>query len=238
MNTLLENDHNLLLDPSGPVSPQIRHILRNQIVSNKLTPGTKISEPELARTFQVSRQPVREAFITLVNEGLLEIRPQRGTLVKRIDYEAVLDGRFIREAVEADIVRRLANDNHPSLVSSLHEQIRLQKQSVKANPHLFMELDERFHDMLANAAGYRKVWTYLDNIKAQMDRVRNISDYEFSVERLIDQHSEIVDCIAKKRPEEAEKAMRQHLQEILKSLPKVQELYPDYFENSRAIRPE
>src|SRR5690554_5571253 len=70
-------------------------------------PGTRISETELAAAYEVSRQPVREAFIKLAEEGLLAVRPQRGTFILRISIPAVLTARFIREAVEADIVRHV-----------------------------------------------------------------------------------------------------------------------------------
>ncbi len=98
------------LDPLQAVSPQLRLRLRSRIIRNDLKPMTRLSEPELATEYGVSRQPVREAFITLANEGLLEIRPQRGTRVKLIDFETVLDGRFVREAVEADIVKKIAKN--------------------------------------------------------------------------------------------------------------------------------
>jgi DNA-binding GntR family transcriptional regulator len=52
---------------------------------------------------------------------------------------------------------------------------------------------------------------------------------------LIDQHEKIVDFIEQMAVSRAEDAMRSHLREILNSLPRVQELYPDYFENSRDI---
>lgn len=83
-------------DPLKPVSAQLRKIIWHRIIVNDLRPNSKISEPELAKAYNVSRQPVREAFITLVNEGLLEIRPQRATIVKMIDFDAVLDARFVR----------------------------------------------------------------------------------------------------------------------------------------------
>lgn len=226
------------LDQLKAVSPQLRIVLRRRIIQNDLPPGSRISEPEVAKQYNVSRQPVREAFITLVNEGLLEIRPQRGTFVKYIDYEAVLGGRFVREAVEADIVKKLAVSQSAELSLELHSQIDLQLSVADSDPEQFIKLDEQFHQTLAKAAGMRKAWDFLEAIKSQMDRVRFITFENFPVARLIEQHQQIVKAIEKNDPALAEDATRVHLREILKSLPKVLQLYPDYFENSGAGVPE
>lgn len=223
------------LDQRKAVSPQLRIVLRSRIIRNDLKPMSRLSEPELARHYGVSRQPVREAFITLVDEGLLEIRPQRGTFVKKIDFEAVLNGRFVREAVEADIVRKLAAAPGAGLVAQLRQQIRDQKRVANGSPAQFIELDEQFHMTLARAAQLGKAWGFLEAIKSQMDRVRFITFEQFPIATLIKQHERIVDLIEQRDIAAAEEATRHHLREILKSLPKVQQLYPEYFENSRAI---
>ena len=238
MSLILCNLEDWKLDQMAAVSPQLRLILRSRIIRNDLKPAEKISEPAQAKKYNVSRQPVREAFITLVNEGLLEIRPQRGTIVKRINYEAVLNGRFVREAVEADIVKSLANRPNEALVAELRAQIETQKSLSKDVPERFIELDEKFHRTLADGGSLPRVWDYLDVIKTQMDRVRFLTFEEFPIEKLIAQHTLIVDFIEQQNSEGAEGAMRQHLREILQSLPKVQEMYPDYFENSREPIPE
>jgi len=229
---------NWTLDHRKAVSPQLRIILRSRIIRNDLGPLSRLSEPELAKEYGVSRQPVREAFITLMNEGLVEVRPQRGTYVRKIDYDAVLNARFVREAVEADIVRKLASEDHVDLVKKLRDQLTLQKGAAKDTPETFMELDEQFHMTLAQGAGFAKSWNFLEGIKSQMDRVRFITFEEFPISKLIDQHERIVDFIEQKTVSAAEDAMRGHLREILNSLPRVQELYPDYFENSRAVSRE
>jgi DNA-binding GntR family transcriptional regulator len=214
------------------VSPQLRKIIRSRIIVNDLKPNTKLSEPEMAKEYNVSRQPVREAFITLVNEGLLEIRPQRGTFVKKIDYEAVLDARFVREAVEADIVSLLAAQHDRNLIVELRSQLKEQRRVARHAPFDFMKLDEKFHRTLAKAAKKGKAWRILDDIKSQMDRVRYLSNEKFPVGKLIKQHKQIIDYIEIADANNATLSMRSHLREILADLPKVQRLYPEYFEGS------
>ena len=90
-------------DPDLPAAAQMHALLRRRIVTGDLRPGMRLSEQDIADQYDLSRQPVREAFIRLAAEGLLEVRPQRGTFVTRINMDWVLDTRFIREATEADI---------------------------------------------------------------------------------------------------------------------------------------
>lgn len=233
MALILEDLDLWKLDSLVAVNRQLRLLLRSRIIRNDLKPDDKISEPGLARQYGVSRQPVREAFITLAHEGLVEILPQRGTVVCRIDYEAVLDCRFIREAFEADVMGKLTSKPNDQLVANLRKQIRAQKRIGRRKPGHFMELDEKFHRTLADAAGLRRAWDFIDSTKAQMDRVRFLSSEEFPITRLIDQHTQIVDCIEQQDSAGAEEAIRNHLREILQSLPKIHALYPDHFDHFR-----
>ena len=52
-----------VLDPMAPITPQVTRILRERIIQNDLEPGDRVSESEIAQFYEVSRQPVREAFI-------------------------------------------------------------------------------------------------------------------------------------------------------------------------------
>lgn len=217
------------------VSPQLRQILRSRIIRNDLKPASSVSETGLAKSYNVSRQPVREALITLLDEGLVEIRPQRGTFVKRIDLESMLNGRFVREAVEADIIRIIAKNPEKSLVAELRKQLTAQRQCKSGSAVHFVELDEKFHRTLANAAGMHKVWDFLQAIKSQMDRIRFLSAEEFPTHELIVQHQLIVDCIDEAAPGRAQTAMRDHLRKILLVLPHVLERYPDHFDHVEAL---
>ena len=111
------------LDPSGPITPQIYAHLRDAIIRNTFAPGDRISESEIARSWTVSRQPVREAFIKLQEIGLVEILPQRGTFVVKISARDVENARFIREAVEVAIARKACELASESDVAQLQRLI-------------------------------------------------------------------------------------------------------------------
>ncbi|MAW86016.1 MAG: GntR family transcriptional regulator [Phyllobacteriaceae bacterium] len=222
-----------LLDTGAAVGPQVYRLVRERIIRGDLEPGTRISESEIAGGYDVSRQPVREAFIKLAEEGLLEIRPQRGTFVRKIAIPSVMDARFVREAIEADIVRLLAQLAVPGLEEELRGLLAAQARAAAAGEWLrFVELDERFHRVLASGAGKTYAWNVVESVKAQMDRVRHLSAQRFPMDKLIEQHTAIVDGIAGHNPVAAERAMRAHLREILNDLPAIAGSRPEFFEDA------
>ena len=225
------------INAQDAIAPQVVRALRDTIIRAHLAPGSAISEADIARRFGVSRQPVREAFIKLQEMGLLEIRPQRATLVNRISVRDVMNARFVREAVEVAVVREAALQRPPGLVEMLRGQIEEQARAAETEDGpAFLRLDEQFHRSLADGIGRDFAWTVLEGIKAQMDRVRFLSVAGATpLQDLVRQHAAVVDGIAAGKPDQAERAMRTHLREILASLPRIAAAYPDYFEADESM---
>src|SRR5215469_671468 len=217
------------LELTEPVRPQIHLGLRQRIIRGDIAPGAALSEAEIARRFSISRQPVREAFIKLAEEGLLEVRPQRGTFVRKISKTEVMDARFVREAIEANITRELAAKSDPGLVARLRKLLVAQKAVPAGELNDFMRLDEEFHWTLAESAGRLYGWKVIEDVKLQMDRVRYLSLRSFPQAKLIRQHAGIVDAIEKASPNEAERRMREHLRLIMDDLPSIEAQHPDFF---------
>jgi len=217
------------LELTSPARPQIYVGVRERIIRGEIPPGTALSEAEIARRFSISRQPVREAFIKLAEEGLLEVRPQRGTFVRKINKTSVMDARFVREAIEANIVREVAAKGDVGLVARLRKQLVAQQAVPAGELYDFMRLDEEFHWSLADAAGRLYGWKVIEDVKLQMDRVRYLSLRSFPQSKLVRQHAAIVDAIEKGSPDEAERKMREHLQLIMDDLPSIEAQHPDFF---------
>lgn len=226
------------LDPASAISPQVYTLLRNAIIQNKFAPGDRISESEIARACAVSRQPVREAFIKLSGEGLLAILPQRGTIITKISYTDVLDARFLREAIEADVVAILTSAPDPAVIRELRAQLRAQRDVDATDPKAFIGMDEQFHRTLAEAAGKRGTWKQIEGLKSQMDRVRFLSLVHFPVQKLIAQHETLVDRIEAGNLDSANVAIRRHLREVLVDLPQIRAANPDFFDQPDAELPE
>jgi DNA-binding GntR family transcriptional regulator len=234
MSTVFEltelTDDTLRIRPST-VGNRAFDTLRQAIVQLRLRPGNLLSEAEVARQLGISRQPVREAFIKLAEVGLVEVKPQRGTFVVMISIREVQNVRFIREAIEVAVVRKAALEATPDGIASLEQIIGQQWAASRASDHVgFLRLDEAFHQALARSADCDHAWRVLENLKAQMDRVRYLSMPEATpMATLIGQHAAIVEGIARHSPDQAEAAMRAHLSEILMSLPRLAAAHPELF---------
>lgn len=213
----------------GAIAPQLYERLRDRIVKAELRPGEAISETEIARAYAVSRQPVREAFIKLAEAGLVQIRPQRGTMITRISTASVMEARFVREAIEADVAKMVAETADEAMARELLSQVEGQKRVAESDIHSFMKLDEQFHRTLADMAGKPYAWRVVEDVKAQMDRVRYLCVEEVHVRLLIAQHEAIARAISQHDVAGAEEAMRTHLREILRSLPAVARAHPELF---------
>jgi DNA-binding GntR family transcriptional regulator len=226
-----------LLDLSGspePIARRISKALRQAIVTMRLRPGEMLSEQEVARNFGVSRQPVREAFIKLGEAGLVRVLPQRGTLVVKISVAAVEDARFVREAIECALMRRAvtAIGVDASSLAPLRRSIGPQEEAAASlDAERFFQLDEDFHRSLAALAGRPSAWRIVEEVKAQMDRVRFLDMSEAQpMAVVIRQHRAILDALGRGDPDAAERAMRAHLSQIDKTLPILARRYPDLFE--------
>ena len=215
------------LNPTQPVNQQIYRILRRDIVHCLIPPGTPLSEKEVSLRFDVSRQPVREAFIKLAENGLIQIRPQRGSYVNKISLSQVRNGCFVRQAIECAVARRAAtmitDAQSYQLEQNLHQQrIAIDRQQLND----FFLLDDEFHQLLSNIADCQLAWDTIENIKA----VRYMSlDHVSSPEMLLKQHHEIFAGLEKRDADAVEKAMTLHLQEIGESVLLIRQENSDWF---------
>lgn len=223
---------------SDSVRQRLFQVLRQSIIQMVLAPGQALSEKEIADTFSVSRQPVREAFIRLSEAGLVEVKPQRGTYVVKISQRAVLEARFVREAVEVSVVKLAAAKGLDSdVLIDLHDLLARQRRCIEPNDNdRFYRLDEAFHRTLSLGVKQYAAWKVIEEVRAQLDRVRYLSvPYTTPLERLVDQHASIVAAIEARDVSKAEQAMSLHLREILISMPDLVSRFPAMFEGKAVL---
>ncbi|WFE76516.1 GntR family transcriptional regulator [Roseinatronobacter sp. S2] len=216
------------LNSGQPLGAQLLAILRARIIRGDLPPGSRLSEAGIASELQISRQPIREAFIKLAEEGLLEIRPQRGTVVPKISLRMVDDARFVREAIEADVVKIAAQEFDAARIATLDRLLLEQSQTDSVEG--FIALDDQFHRHLSEGVGRSHAWHVIEALKAQLDRVRYLSVQQFPKDTLVEQHASIVEAIRTHDPAQAEAAMRAHLSGMISDLPKIAAERAEFFE--------
>lgn len=204
------------LDPivRPSVADQVFQELRKQIVWLTLVPGARLSEVEVAKALGTSRQPVRDAFYRLSQLGFLEIRPQRATRVSLISSEAVLQARFVRTALEVEIVRAACEKLDEAWTGQLLSNLEKQEVALEADDRkTFHRLDDEFHETLCLISDHAFAWQIIQESKAHLDRVRLLS-LSFNQRRTLDEHRDLFEALKDGAVERAEKLMRNHLSRL------------------------
>lgn len=198
-----------------------------------LMPNAKISEAEIAAEFGVSRQPVRDAFSRLGNIGFVTVRPQKATVVRPFSLSTIRDARFVRLSVELNLVRTLAASADPekaakAFADNLDAQRNLPADDSKS---AFYDLDDEFHRILCNTAGYPNAHDTIAEMKIQVDRLCKLS-IGSGTERaaLVEDHHRIVEKIAAGDVAGAETAMRTHLARLDRAIEEVRGTHSDFFD--------
>src|SRR5246127_2635694 len=128
---------------------ELRLQLADEIVRGSLRPGAPLDETDIARRFNVSRTPVREALRQLVASGLVEARAHRGAVVAQPSIERLKSMFEAMGEVEA-LCAGLAAERMPAAerhgLEAIHEELRVL--SYTGNPERFHEVNERFHNAI------------------------------------------------------------------------------------------
>lgn len=191
--------------------------LRRRVLSGELAPGTVVVEPRLAEEFRVSKTPVRESLRQLTSEGLLQVLPKKGYLVRGVsltDVYETLDMRMLLEPFAAAAATRLATGQ---LVSGLREQLDEQEHLAATDPIGSMHCAQRFHQMLAESSGNSRVAAALEKCFADTARAHYVlpgMQRYMSTSQEVAEHRQILAALAAGNGEQAQQAMVDHLKSI------------------------
>ena len=217
------------VDRRLPMVPQIYAALREAIVLVVIRPGQAISETEMAASFAVSRTPIREALIRLADEGLVDIYPQAGTFVSRIDLRAVREAQFVREALEtAAAVEAAAASVDQGTFDLILEA---QERAIRAGDFpKFFESDEALHRTVFELAGHGSTWRLVQSAKSHLDRVRQLErPGEATLLEMLRQHRAIASAVCAGDRAAVAAAVHEHATVILRSAPATAANHPELF---------
>jgi DNA-binding GntR family transcriptional regulator len=199
---VIEDDENAILrltvafDRRRPVSDQVYEALRKAIVTLRLPPGASISENRICRQIGVSRTPVRAAIIRLVEDGLIEVFPQKGSFVAPIKVGSVRVNHFIRKALELAVLARAAADWNAAPSARSRRILAGQAAALEAgDTEAFLEFDEAFHRAFCDAAGLEGAWATIHIAKARVDRVHRLASSQGRLPLVISEHQAILDAL-------------------------------------------
>ena len=206
--------------------------LHREITSLELLPGTKLSEAEIARRFGVSRQPVREAFGRLGNLELLLVRPQKATVVRGFSLQRVAHVRFVRLAVELEVVRQACTVWDDRCDTALQENIEQQQLSLTHAQHdQFHALDEEFHKLICTLGGCPLALDVISECRQKIERLCSLSlARQSEADTLLDDHHQLAAALRNHSAQQAEPVVRLHLSRLDKTIEEIHLQHPDYFE--------
>jgi len=180
--------------------------LHTDIVSLKLLPGARLSEVDVAKQFDVSRQPVREAFIRL--------------------HE-----RFIRTCVEVECFKVACERDTSSLHKAFEKNLEQQLIAIEANRTArFHKLDYKFHELVCKAADSEFAFETILAAKSKLDRLCLLSlTRSHEMVQIQKDHANLYNCIRNSKAQEAETLIRSHLSRVINLLDTVRQSHPESF---------
>ncbi|WP_394251146.1 GntR family transcriptional regulator [Vibrio profundi] len=203
-------------DKENTKSENLTEYLIEAIVEGKIAPGSKISEPELAKRFEVSRGPLREAIMRVEGLGLIERIPHVGARVITFSPERLIELYAVREALEgmaARLAARHISDEELIALEGLLSTHSNHIEEVEGSSYFHQHGDFDFHYRIIKASRNSQLITLLCNELYHLLRM-----YRYQVprsssrpEQALDEHKYILQAIKNRDEELAEMLMRRHI---------------------------
>jgi DNA-binding GntR family transcriptional regulator len=193
---------------------QAYSVIKKNILNHKLALGTRLTSRSLAKLTGVSIIPVLHALQRLDSEGLVETVPGWGSRVITLDKETIRDKYYLREAIECQVARILAEHISAEQSEELIEFTRDLDEFGSTHPvdDRYWKNDYGFHLMLAKFAGSKSLLREIQkiNLFRFLQRAREwvlVKKQAFPK----DHHMSVVDAILSRDPDRAENVMRNHI---------------------------
>lgn len=199
------------------LADQVRDVLKRRILMAELGRGDRVDVEKLANELDVSPSPVKEALRQLALEGLVEIKPRSGTMIRTFDRRDVIDIYACRRMIEPHAAATVAaagpitDGLRDALVATLDTLRDASEGENFTRPFEVSEADAAFHRAIIEAAGNR----VLAELHAMLiDRALVVRSYASSGSRApetIAEHREILDALVRGDPDGAAAASVRHL---------------------------
>lgn len=217
--------------PGDSVRDYVYRFLKHNIINTHLEPGTMICEKEITDRLGVSRTPLREACMKLSGEDLVDIIPQKGTYVSFIDPGLIDECLFMRESLEVAAARLACQCLSAENLLKLRTNLQMQAFYIaEEDDDRWFELDREMHRLIFEGCGKEKVWQYVHQMNARIDRIRVLS---FSANRdgalVVEQHRGIIEAIEAGDADRVTMLMKRHVGKILPDTLGVYAKFPQYF---------
>ena len=190
--------------------------LKSAIVDLRLAPGDPLREATLADQLGVSKTPIREALTRLEQEGLVETTSFKGAVVTGYSRQDLLEIYELRELLENAAARTaaesMADADRDRLDRICRESRKLKKNHDAAG---LAALISAFDDVLFEQVRNSRIRALIENLRAHLTRIGHLTaEIPGRIEASVDEHEKIVQAIAARDPEQAERQMREHIRSV------------------------
>lgn len=186
--------------------------IRDAIISGTLKAGSRVSEPELAERYGISRTPIREAFRQLESEGYLTVIPRRGAVVSEFNQKDVEDFYAIKSILEGYAARRACEKLTEKDLDRLQTiNNRLSDLASHNDIKNFFKVHNDFHDLFIKAASNEKLRELITNVLTRFQRLRMTSlSLPGRMMISVKEHEKIIEAFRKRDAEAAENLVRKN----------------------------
>ena len=215
----------------------IYDVLRTDILNLKLRPGMIFSIRDISEAYQVGRTPVRDALISLSKEGLITFLPQRGTMISKINYDKVLNERFLRTCVEEKVILEFMAVCDLKAITELEMSLDRQEKFVEEEDiRAFLAEDMYFHSIFYVGVNKGYCNDIISANSGHYMRIRLLAMADQGIDReALKQHKEITDAILAKDWERLHTILNFHLNRLVNQERALLSKYPDLFERENVV---
>ena len=199
---------------------QVFNSLEEEILTGKLKKGDTLAEISLSKRLGVSRTPLRAALHRLAEEGLIEITPNRGTVVIGVGKEELIDIYKIRMRLEGLASREAAMKISDEDKKKLRDSVELSEFYIgKQDTEHLKELDSEFHNIIYRASGNRLLYKTLSELHRNIKAYRKLSlAVPERLEKSVTEHREILSAIEAGDADTADALTFRHIEAALDNL--------------------
>jgi len=215
----------------GSLAQKVYASLKEAILNLTFRPGEILRKSEICEALGVSRSPVAEAVARLAAEALVDVVPQAGTFVARFAMAEILEGAFLREALELAAIDLVARTITEEQLVQIKRNLRLQEVLVADGDIAgFYEMDSALHEMILSFTGHRRLPAMASTAWVHVNRARQlILPHPGRVGDTIEEHRAIVTALEARDPVAAREATRHHLRQLVTLLSRLSEERPELF---------
>jgi DNA-binding GntR family transcriptional regulator len=195
------------------MTDRLREAIEEEITTGKLLPGSRLDEAELAKRFNVSRTPIREALSLLLGEGLIETRPRRGVVVTRVTPQRLIEMFEVMAELEvmcAQLAARRMSEDELAAIESAHAACKGAVAARDADAYFYA--NERFHYAIYTASHNSFLFEQAASLQRKLRPYRRLQlRVRNRIQRSFEEHQGIVDALREGDAERLPSSVRNHV---------------------------